>query len=150
MEEIKVVKASKKHISFLIESNRIIHNISEQTYESGFAKRLKNDYFKKKKFYCLVAEVNKKPVGMLLYSKMYWADDGEVLWVSQMYVDKGYRKLGIAQYLYSSIKKFNSDAKVISCATAKSNDTINKVLSGLGFKIVDMNFYAKPLKGKID
>lgn len=147
MENIKVLKATRKHFDFLVKSNLIIHDISEQTYASKFAEQLEKDYFgKEKKFYCLVAEQDGVPVGMLLYSKMYWADDGEVLWVSQMYVEKHCRKFGVAQKLYFALKKENPDAKVISCATAKTNEVMNKVLKGLGFEIIDMNFYAKTIK----
>ena len=147
MNEIKIVKATKKHKNFLIEANLVIHNVSEQTYASQFAKKLDADYFcENPKFFCLVAEFNKIPVGMILYSKMYWADDGEVLWVSQMYVKKEYRKYGVALKLYESLKTFNKQASVISCATGKNNKIMNQVLSGLGYKIIDMNFYNKKIK----
>ena len=29
---------------------------------------------------------------MILYSYFYWANDGEVLWISQMFVEEKYRK----------------------------------------------------------
>ena len=147
MNKVKVVIAGKQHREFLIKSNAIIHQTSEQEYESGFAKRLDDDYYcKSPKFFCLVAEYDKKPVGMILYSKMYWADDGEVLLVSQMYVDKDYRKFGIANELYRALKDHNPEANVISCATAKSNNTMNRILKGMGFNVVDMNFFAKRIR----
>ena len=148
MAPIEIVKANKKHKDFLVKANVIIHEVSEQTYESEFAKRLDKDYFSNNpKFYCLVAEYDKAPVGMILYSKMYWADDGEVLWVSQMYVEKEYRKFGIAAKLYEALRLYNPEANVISCATGKNNKVMNRVLKGMDFKIIDMNFYAKSLKG---
>lgn len=147
MERLKIVKASKKHRDFLIESNLIIHEISEQTQKSEFAKRFDEDYFcKNPKFFCLVAEYDEIPVGMLLYSKMYWADDGEVLWVSQMYAQKEFRKFGVTSKLYLALKDSNPEAKVVSCATGKNNLRMNKILKGMGFGLIEMNFYAKKLK----
>lgn len=147
MKKVNVVKANKSHKDFLIKSNLVIHDISEQTYASKFADMLEKDYFcQNPKFYCLVAEYENIPVGMILYSKMYWADDGEVLWVSQMYVEKEYRKFGIAGELYNALKLYNPESNVISCATGKNNKIMNKILKGMGFKIIDMNFYAKSLK----
>ncbi len=146
MKDIKIVKGNKSHREFLIKANLIIHNISQQSYESEFAKRLDADYFcSKPKFNCLVAECDNNAVGLILYSKMYWADDGEVLWVSQMYVDESYRKYGVALKLYSALKNFNPDANILSCATGKGNVKMNRILKGLGFNIIDMNFYAKKL-----
>lgn len=146
MKEIKIVKANKSHKTFLVKANQIIHNISEQAYESGFAKRLDADCFcKHPKFSCIVAECDGMAVGFILYSKMYWADDGEVIWVSQMYVDNEYRKYGVAIKLYSILKEFNKSANVISCATGKNNKTMNKILKALGFNIINMNFYAKKI-----
>lgn len=146
MKGLKIVKATQKHRDFLIKSNLIIHEISEQSYESEFAKRFDEDYFcKEPKFFCLVAEFDNVPVGMILYSKMYWADDGQVLWVSQMYVEKEFRKYGIASQLYQALKDFNPDASVLSCATGKNNSRMNRILKGMGFNVIDMNFYAKKL-----
>jgi len=146
MNKISIIKATKKHREFLIKSNSIIHEISEQDCGSEFAKRIDVDYFcKTPKFYCLIAEYNNIPVGTILYSKMYWADDGEVLWVSQMFVEKEYRKHGVAIELYKALKAFSPEANVIACATGKGNATMNKVLKGIGFKIIDMNFFAKKI-----
>lgn len=146
MKEIKIVQANKSHKNFLIKANSIIHQVSEQTYASLFAQKLDEDYYcKSPKFFCLVAEIDNIPVGMIMYSKMYWADDGEVLWVSQMYADKDYRKFGVALKLYQALKEFNKSASVISCATGKNNKLMQRVLKGTGFKIIDMNFYAKKI-----
>lgn len=146
MKELKILNAKREHKDFLIKANMTIHEISEQSGASLFAEMFERDYFcDKPKFCCLVAEIDNIPVGMLLYSTMYWADDGLVLWVSQMYVEKAFRKNGVALKLYEALKSNNPEAKVVACATGKNNIPMNRILKGLGFKVIDMNFYAKKL-----
>lgn len=141
---IKIVKAERNHKHYILFANNQIHYISQQNIETRLEKHIDSDYFcDVPKFNCLIAEFNGKPVGMCIYSKMYWADDGEVLWISQIFVNPENRKDGIFFALLSELKKKENDAKVISCATANSNKTMQKLLEFYGAKVIDMKFYAK-------
>lgn len=73
---------------------------------------------------------------------MYWADDGEVLWISQMLVNKECCKYRVFFQLMESLKGFNQDAKIVACATANTNITMQKILKFYGAEIIDMKFYA--------
>ena len=96
MTEITVLKANKLHKDFIIYSNKVINNVNNTSQTNGLEANIEKDYFcDSPKFNCLVAEIDEKPVGMILYSKFYWANDGEVLWISQMYVEQEYRKYGV-------------------------------------------------------
>lgn len=145
--KIEIVNAKLEHKEYLIKANAEINNINEIEHESAFSKNLDKDLFvKSPKFKCLVALADNKPIGMLLYSKMYWADDGVVLWVSQIHVDKDYRKFGIFFKLIEILKKKNKDAVLISCATGKPNKTMQKLLTFAGGKQIDLLFYYIPIK----
>ena len=145
--QIKIVNAKPEHKPYLLQANAEINQVNEETHISNFSKNLDNDYFcANPKFKCLVALANDFPVGMLLYSKMYWADDGEVIWVSQTHVAKEYRKYGVFFKLVNEIKKRNKNTKKISCATGKANKTMQKLLSFAGGKQMDLLFYYVKLK----
>ena len=144
--KIKIVNAKKEHKEYLLKANAEINEVNEVNHESGFAKNLDKDYFiSKPKFKCLVALIEEKPVGMLLYSKMYWADDGVVLWISQSHVDKEYRKQGVFSKLIETLKSRNKDVKLMACATGKPNKRMQKILESTGGKQIDLLFYYVPI-----
>ena len=126
--KIEVMYAEKKHKDFIIHANNIINNVNST-----------------KKFHCLIAEYEKKPVGMILYSYFYWANDGEVLWISQMFVEEEYRDKGIFFSLIDALKQNNKDIKIISCATGDENKRMQKILKGYGAKEINLKFYYKKI-----
>ena len=144
---IKIIKAKPEHKNYLLKANAEINNVNEVVHESSFSKNLDNDLFcKNPKFKCLIAVKDKLPIGMILYSKMYWADDGEVIWLSQAHVEKEYRRQGVYSKLIKELKKRNKDAALISCATGKPNKTMQKLLELAGGKQIDLLFYYIPIK----
>ena len=69
MSNIKVIHANKKHKDFIIYANRVINNVNQTEQTNGLELNIEKDYFcDKPKFECLVAEIDDKPVGMILYS----------------------------------------------------------------------------------
>ncbi len=147
MTEITVLKANKLHKDFIIYSNKVINNVNNTSQTNGLEANIEKDYFcDSPKFNCLVAEIDEKPVGMILYSKFYWANDGEVLWISQMYVEQEYRKYGVFFKLINKLKQENKDIKIVSCATGNENLKMQKILKYYGAKEIDLKFYYKLLK----
>lgn len=142
---IKVLSLEKKHKDFILKANDVINNVNSTHQTNGLSVNIDKDYFEgTKKFNCLVAETeNEKPVGMILYSKFYWANDGEVLWISQMYVEEEYRKYGVFFKLINSLKKENKDIKIVSCATGAENIRMQKILEFYGAKEINLKFYYK-------
>ena len=144
MEKIIVLKASKKHKDFIIHANNEINNINDAKYTNSLEQNIDNDYFcDNPKFHCLVAEIDNKPVGMILYSYFYWANDVEVLWISQMFVEEEYRKYGVFFKLIEKLREENKDIQIVSCATGDENKRMQKILKYYGGHEINLKFYYK-------
>ena len=145
MSNINVLHANKKHKNFLINANKAIDQINEMNETNGLELNIDKDYFcEKPKFQCLVAEIDDEPVGMILYSYFYWASDGEVLWISQMYIEPEYRKRGVFFKLISKLREENKDIKIVSCATSENNERMQKSLKYYGgVEMKNLKFYYK-------
>lgn len=144
MREIKVLKANKEHKEFIIHANRVINNVNDTEQTNGLEQNIDKDYFcDNPKFKCLVAEIDNKPVGMILYSYFYWANDGEVLWISQMFVEEEYRKCGIFFKLIEKLREENKDIKIVSCATGDENKRMQRIIKYYGGYEINLKFYYK-------
>lgn len=144
MKVIKVLKANKKHKEFIIHANNVINNVNYTEQTNGLEKNIDKDYFcDNPKFNCLIAEIDNKPVGMILYSYFYWANDGEVLWISQMYVEEEYRKYGVFFKLIEKLRDENKDIKIVSCATGDENKKMQRILKYYGAHEINLKFYYK-------
>ena len=147
MKEIKVLKANKEHKEFIIHANNVINNVNDTEQTNGLEQNIDKDYFcDNPKFQCLVAEVESIPVGMILYSYFYWASDGQVLWISQMYIEPEYRKQGVFFKLISKLREENKDIKIVSCATGEGNERMQKILKYYGgVEMKNLKFYYKKI-----
>ena len=146
MKEVIVLKANKKHKEFIIHANNIINNVNDTEQTNGLEENIDKDYFyDNPKFHCLVAEIDNKPVGMILYSYFYWANDGEVLWISQMFVEEEYRKYGVFFKLIEKLRKENKDIQIVSCATGDENKKMQKILKYYGSNEINLKFYYKKI-----
>lgn len=144
MNNIKVIYADKSHKDFIIYANKVINNVNNTEDTNNLELNLDTDYYcENPKFQCLVAEVDNKPVGMILYSYFYWANDGQVLWISQMFVKPEYRKYGIFFKLIEKLKKENKNIKIISCATSNKNKRMQKILKYYNAHEINLKFYYK-------
>lgn len=89
MEKVKVINATNKHKEFIIHANQKINSINHTEKENDLMQNIDQDLFGKNPLCkCIIAEINHKPVGMLLYSYVYWANDGQVIWISQMFIEE--------------------------------------------------------------
>ncbi len=146
MIDVKVMHANKSHRDFIIYANKMINNVNDTKQTNGLELNIEKDYFcDSPKFQCLVAEIDNKPVGMILYSYFYWASDGEVLWISQMFIEEKYRKYGIFFKLIQELKKENKDIKIVSCATGNENKKMQKILEFYGAHEINLKFYYKKI-----
>ena len=145
MSKIDVFHANKNHKDFLIYANKAVDNVSNMHETNGLALNIDTDYYcNNPKFQCLVAEVDNKPVGMIIYSYFYWASDGEILWISQMFVEPEYRKSGVFFKLISKLKEENPNIKIVSCATSDDNIRMKKILKYYGgHEMSSLKFYYK-------
>ena len=144
MSKVKVVKANKKHKEFIIHANKVINNVNHTEQMNGLAFNMDKDYFcDNPKFQCLIAEIDNKPAGMILYSYFYWANDGEVLWISQMFVEEEYRKQGVFFKLIEKLREENQEIKIVSCATGDENKRMQRILKYYDAKEINLKFYYK-------
>lgn len=142
--QIKIVKAERKHKDFLVHSNNVINDVSDMDNTNLFAGNLEKDYFiENPKFTCLVAEIGDISVGMILYSKFYWANDGEVLWILQMYVDENYRNKGVFFEIIRKVREIESDIKLVSCGVGLENKKMQRILKFYDAHEINLNFYYK-------
>ena len=143
--EIKVVHAKKKHKNFLIYANKVIDNVNNMEETKGLELNIDKDYFcDNSKFQYLVAEADGKPVGMILYSYFYWTSDGNVLWISQMFIELEYRKFGVFFKLISKLREENKNIKIVSCATGNDNIRMQRILKYYGgHEMKNLKFYYK-------
>ena len=122
----------------------VINNVNDTEQTNGLEQNIDKDYFgDNPKFHCLVAEIDNKPVGMILYSYFYWANDGEVLWISQMFVEEEYRKHGVFLKLIEKLREENKDIKIVSCATGDENKRMQKILKYYDAHKINLKFYYK-------
>ena len=141
-EQVEVIHAQPKHKEFIINANNVINNINGTEIISRLAQNIDNHLFTEKPlFKCLIAEIDDIPIGVILYSYFYWANDGQVLWVSQMYIKEEYRKYGVFFKIIDKLRKENKEINLISCATGNENKRMNRILRGYGAKQIDLNFY---------
>lgn len=141
-EKIVVIPANQNHKAFMIHANNQINQVNKTQGTNYLQENIDQDLFSSRpKFHCLVAQYEGIPVGMILYSYFYWANDGEVLWISQMFVEEAYRKKGIFFALIQKLKEENPDIHIVSCATGDENERMQKILKGYGGHEIDLKFY---------
>ncbi len=87
--------------------------------------------------------------GMILYSYFYWASDGEVLWISQMYIEEEYRKYGIFFKLIKKLREENKDIEIASFGTGIENTRMQKIIKYYGgHEMTNLKFYYKQINGE--
>lgn len=144
---INIMHANKSHKDFIIHANKVINNVNDTEQTNGLELNIEKDYFcANPRFQCLIAEIDEKPVGMILYSYFYWANDGEVLWISQMFIEEEYRKYGVFFKLIEKLREENENIKIISCATGDENKRMQKILKYYGAHEINLKFYYKKVK----
>lgn len=145
--KIEIMHANKSHKEFLIYANKKIDEVNNMEQYTEFEKHIDADYYcDNPKFECLVAEVNGKPVGMILYSYFYWASDGQVLWISQMYIDEEYRKHGIFFKLIKKLREENKNIEIASFGTGTKNFRMQKIIKYYGgHEMKNLKFYYKEI-----
>ena len=81
---------------------------------------------------------------MILYSYFYWASDGQVLWISQMYIKEEYRKYGIFFKLIKELREENKSINIVSFATGVENFRMQKIIKYYnGHEMNNLKFYYK-------
>lgn len=126
MEKVTIRAMDETDINFVISAVHDVHQASEQTGSIiNLADRLRIDILSDKpKAYVVIAETDNQPIGMALYSTAYFADEGEIMWQSQLFVSPEYRGKGISDQIINYLKNIcrQQGYYAICGAIAKSND----------------------------
>lgn len=148
--EVVIRKACEADFAFILEANEAVAK-KDSAKSLDVSARLKKDLFgKSAKASVIVAEVEGQTVGMALYATTYFANEGELMWVSQIYVQPHFRnrKQWIAPALMSELIKIAQEKgwAYICWATDTSNNIPQKLSQKLGAHALE-NFvmYALPL-----
>jgi len=135
-------EAEFKDKEFILNANREINNLSGLN-DSSFEKRIDKDLFEDKTFKSIIAEIEGKVVGMVLYSYVYWANCGKGIYLSQAYVKSEYRGQGIYKKLLEELEKKETNCNFITDLVGKDNAIMKKTLDRLNFKSSDLITYYK-------
>jgi ribosomal protein S18 acetylase RimI-like enzyme len=133
-------EAEFKDKEFILNANREINNLSGLN-DSSFEKRIDKDLFEDKTFKSIIAEIEGKVVGMVLYSYVYWANCGKGIYLSQAYVKSEYRGQGIYKKLLEELEKKETNCNFITDLVGKDNAIMKKTLDRLNFKSSDLITY---------
>ncbi len=138
--DIKI--AEEEDREFILKAN---HEIDLCSYieSSMLLKNIDRDIFQKRKCVCLIARVGNERVGMVLFSKVYWADRGEGIYISQAFVEKKWRGMGVFKRLMKSALLHYKNTNFITCLVAKKNKNMVDCMHKLDFEDEDMISYAK-------
>ena len=148
--DVVIRNAKQEDFEFILKANKAVSEKSSNTILKD-VERFKKDLFgKPAKAKVIIAEVEEQVVGMALYSTTFFANEGELMWVSQIYVEPHFRnrKQWIAPALMAELIKIAQKKRwsYICWATDIGNNVPKKLSQKLGAKALE-NFvmYALPL-----
>ena len=96
--------AELKDRDFILKANKeinVLTGLSDSTFES----RIDKDLFEDKICKLIIAEIDGKIAGMILYSYIYWANCGKGIYLSQAYIKSEFRGQGVFKALLNELEK---------------------------------------------
>ena len=136
-------KAELKDLEFIISSNESVNEISNLK-ESGLARNFEKDILSKEpKAFCVIVEEDKEQIAYCLYSYVYWANEGQCIHISNIFVKPEYRRHGIFKKIMDYIK-INEDAYCVTMLVDNENEIMLNALKKYGAKGLNMKtFYLR-------
>lgn len=134
--------AELKDKEFILNANKEI-NILSGLNDSTLESRIDKDMFEDKTCKSIIAEIDGKVVGMVLYSYVYWANCGKGIYLSQAYVKSEYRGQGIYKQLLKELEKIEKDCNFITDLVGGENNVMKQTLNKLEFEESDLITYYK-------
>lgn len=127
---------------FILNANKEI-NILSGLNDSTLESRIDKDMFEDKTCKSIIAEIDGKIVGMVLYSYVYWANCGKGIYLSQAYVKSEYRGQGIYKQLLKELERIENDCNFITDLVGVENNIMKQTLNKLKFEESDLITYYK-------
>ena len=139
MNNIEIRPMTIDDMDFVIAANKKVHESSTQTDEIiEFKKRLVNDILSDQpKAYVAIATIDEKPVGMALYSTVYFADEGQIMWLSNIFVKEEFRNMKVAKAVMKYLQEVSKEKGYYEICGAVDEDNI---LSKGFFNSVECNW----------
>lgn len=146
---IKIRAMKNDDIDFVVVANKEVHDSSNQTGEIiQFKERLLSDILSDNpKAYVVVALYNNEPIGMALYSTIYFADEGQIMWLSNIFIKENYRNKKVASKIIDYLRDICKEKEYYAICGAVENDNemSKKFFASLNIKILN-NFKMIVLK----
>ena len=135
-------KAELKDREFILNANKEI-NVLSGLNDSTFETRIDKDLFEDKICKSIIAEIDGKIAGMILYSYVYWANRGKGIYLSQAYIKSEFRGQGVFKSLLKELEKNEKDCNFITDLVGVENDVMKNTLNKLEFETSDLVTYYK-------
>ena len=129
---------------FVVSSNDYVNQISGIKTQSQLSVNFEKDILSDNpKGFCLIVEENKEQIAFCLYSYLYWANKGQGVYLSNVFVKPEHRKKGVLKEILSYIKNLDN-VNFITMLVGNENESMQKTLVGYGAEDIDMKtFYLK-------
>lgn len=144
---MKFREAEFKDREFILNANREI-NVLSGLNDSTLEKRIDKDLFQDKICKSIIAEINGKVVGLILYSYIYWANCGKGIYLSQAYVKSEYRGQGIYKQLLKELETRENECNFITDLVGPENEGMQITLEKMNFESSDLITYYRMINKK--
>jgi len=142
---MKFREAEFKDREFILNANREI-NVLSGLNDSTLEKRIDKDLFQDKICKSIIAEINGKVVGLILYSYIYWANCGKGIYLSQAYVKSEYRGQGIYKQLLKELETRENECNFITDLVGPENEGMQIALEKMNFESSDLITYYRMIE----
>lgn len=138
--EITFKIAKDEDEKYILHANKEIDIVSDIS-SSKLSKNLVEDVLHNQKAICLISKVGDENAGMIMFSKVYWADRGEGIYISQVFVEEKFRKQGIMKMMFKQAFDYFDDTKFVTCLVGANNKIMQDCVRKLNFEFEDMRSY---------
>lgn len=139
--DFNIRKASETDKDFIVYANKEIDE--ESCIENSILKEnIEKDLFQNERCVCLIVDAGEKRAGMALFSKVYWADRGEGVYISQIYVQPEFRKQGVMKRLLKAIFDYFPETHFVTCLVSRKNEKMLCCMNKMGFDDENMASFA--------
>ena len=142
--DIEIKRAGLCDKDFVLYANKEIDRVS-YIEKSTLKDNVCEDVLQGDKGVCLIAKCKGIYAGMILFSKVYWADRGLGIYVSQVFVEKEFRRNNVFKMLLLKAQEFYPNIKFVTFLVSKKNLTMLKCAQKMGCEDEDMVCFAKIL-----
>lgn len=129
---------------FVVSSNDYVNQISGIKTQSQLSVNFEKDILSENpKAFCLIVEENKEQIAFCLYSYLYWANKGQGVYLSNVFVKPEHRKKGVLKEILSYIKNLDN-VNFITMLVGNENESMQKTIMSYGAEDIDMKtFYLR-------